>query len=295
MTEGTTGLDLEVTAAQRALSAAEIAAKDIQLIISASFPALPEPCIGNSAHLASSLGAVDAATYNIECACAGGLVALRAAQLELVNDPALEHVLVTASCSYSRTITPLHPARDHVADGAFASVVSSATPNEGIIASSLVNSSPTGPLLSWRVSSATPSGIILDVHQNTAMLIQSWTLGRIPKLWDVVLERAGLARTAIDHWVVNAPTASFVREVITALGGDPEGMINTYPRLGNIGPVLFGAALYYTAVERRPMPGDLVACCSVGSKASLALAIMRWPSSLVAHSTSSFDDPAPTL
>ena len=40
---------------------------------------------------------------------------------------------------------------------------------------------------------------------------------------------------------------------------------------------MIGASLFYNALLRDFQPGDLIFCASVGSEASLAVTLMRWP------------------
>jgi 3-oxoacyl-[acyl-carrier-protein] synthase-3 len=270
------GLDLELQAAEEALELAGLEAADVDLVLSASFPALPEPCIGNATPLAFALGMREAAAFNVECACAGGLVALRNACQEVALGN-YRNVLVTVMCPYSPTVEPGHPALTVIGDAAFAMVVGPTKEGQGFEGAVLRNSGPTCELVSWGVSDKTPSGIRLEVSGATAGQLESWAQGEIPDLLERLLAQTGVTRGDIDHWALNAPTPSFVDRTLETMGMTPSHGINTNRLLGNIGPALIGASLFYGAYLRDYQPGDLVLCCSVGSEASLALGLMRWP------------------
>ncbi len=274
--EGSSGLDLDRQAVEEVLAAAAIDPKDIDLVISATFPALPEPCIGNATPLAWALGMDEAAAYNMESACAGGLVALRNACHEVALG---EHsnVLVTVGCPYSPTVEDGHPAYDVIGDASYAMLVGPTKQGQEFLGSVIRNSGPTCPLVSWSVSDKTPSGIRLEVGGKTAGKLEEWALTQIPELSQRLFERAGVDRSDVKHWAVNAPTPSFADRAIRTMGASPEDGVNTNRLVGNIGPSLIGVSLFYNAVLREFQPGDLVACCSVGSEASLALTLMRWP------------------
>ncbi len=270
------GFDIEKEVALQALAAAEVDPADIDLVISASFPALPEPCIGNATPLAWKLGMEKAAAYNVESACAGGLIGLRTACQEIQLGE-YDQVLVTVGCPYSPTIEEGHPATDVIGDAAYAMVVAPTRPGQEFLGSVIRNSGPTCPLVSWKVDLGVPSGIRLEVHGKTAGQIEAWALEQLPELFGHLLERTGIAREEIRHWVVNAPTMSFVGRALEKMGAAQGDGVDINRIVGNIGPSLIGVSMFYNAQLRDFQTGDLVLCCSVGSEASLAVSLMRWP------------------
>lgn len=274
--DGRSGLDLELQAAEEALELAGITADEVDLVLSASFPALPEPCIGNATPLAFEMGMREAAAFNVECACAGGLVALRNACQEVALGN-YRNVLVSVVCPYSPTVEPGHPALTVIGDAAHAMVVGPTAAGQDFLGAVIRNSGPTCELVSWTVSDTTPSGIRLEVNGATAGQLESWAQGEIPELLERLLAQAGVGRDDVDHWVLNAPTPSFVDRTLQTMGVTPAHGVNTNRLLGNVGPSLIGASLFYGAYLRDFRPGDLVLCCSVGSEASLALGLMQWP------------------
>lgn len=276
LAEGVTGLDLEKEVALKTLAAADFDPSEVDLVISASFPALPEPCIGNATPVAWELGMENAAAYNIESACAGGLLALRAACQE-VNLGNYKNVLVTVGCPYSHTTEPGHPALDVIGDAAFGMLVGPTRQGEEFLGSYIRNSGPTCPLVSWGISPTTPSGIRLNVNGKTAGQLEKWSHLQLPELCDQLFERTGLSRHDVQHWVTNFATISFVDKAVQVMGGRPQDAVNCNRLAGNIGPALIGVSLFYSALMRDFKPGDLVLCYSVGSESSLALSLMRWP------------------
>jgi 3-oxoacyl-[acyl-carrier-protein] synthase III len=276
MTSGQSGLDLEKEAALQALAAAELDPADVDLVISASFPALPEPCIGNATPLAWELGMTNAAAFNVESACAGGLIGLRNACQE-VRVGEQEKVLLTVACPYSPTIEAGHPATDVIGDAAYAMVIAPTRPGQEFLGSVIKNSGPTCDLVSWAADGRAPSGIRLQVGPQTAGQLEAWALAQLPEIFERLLARTGIAREEIRHWVVNAPTMSFVGRALDNLGARRDDGVDINRIAGNIGPSLIGVSLFYNAWLRDFQPEDVVLCCSVGSKSSLALTLMRWP------------------
>ena len=276
LAEGTSGLDLERVAVEQALAAAALEPGDVDLVLSASFPALPEPCIGNATPLAWEMGMERAAAWNIESACAGGLVALRSACHEVTLGE-YDTVLLVVGCPYSHTIETGHPATDVIGDAAYAMVVGPTAPGHELIGSMIRNSGPTCPLVSWSVDPRAPSGIRLTVDGSTAGRLEDWALVQLPEMLRQLFERTRTSVADIDHWVINAPTPSFVDRALGVMGAEASSGVNTNRLAGNVGPALLGVSLFYSAILRRFQPGDLVLCCSVGSESSLALCLLRWP------------------
>lgn len=273
---GESGLDLDRNVALQAMSAAGVEPKDVDLVLSGSFPALPEPCIGNATPIAWELGMERAAAWNVESACASGVVALRTACQEV----ALGHydtVLVIVGCPYSHTVEKDHPAYDVIADAAFALIVGPTTEGQEFLGSVIRNSGPTCSLVSWSVDLQVPSGIRLAVGPKTAGQLESWAMDILPGLAGELFESTGLSPADVDHWVSNAPTPGFVDRALPVMGAEPTDGVNTNRLIGNVGPALIGVSMFYNALLRRFQPGDLVLCCSVGSEASLALSLLRWP------------------
>ncbi len=276
LADGVSALELERAAADQVMVAAGLDAADVDLVLSASFPALPEPCIGNATPLAWEMGMERAAAWNVESACAGGVVALRSACQE-VKLGEYDTVLVVIGCPYSLTIEKGHPATDVIGDAAYAMIVGPTAPGHEMLGSVIQNSGPTCPLVSWSVDARAPSGIRLTVDGSTAGQLENWALVEIPKLSRRLFARTGLSVADVDHWVINAPTPNFVDRALEAMGADPGGGVNTNRLAGNVGPALLGVSLFYSAILRDFQPGDLVLCCSVGSESSLALCIFAWP------------------
>ncbi len=274
--DGMTGFDLDQAVAEDVMRVAGLEPKDVDLVLSASFPALPEPCIGNATPAAWKLGMVKAAAWNIESACAGGLVALRSACHEVMLG-AHDTVLLIVGCPYSHTIDSGHPAEDVIGDAAFAMIIGPTAPGQELIASVIRNSGPTCPLVNMNPDLSMPAGIRLVVGSKTAGKLENWALQQLPELSRELFEGSGFGPDDIDHWVCNAPTPGFVDRALATMGGDRRRGVNTNRLVGNIGPALIGVSLFYNAILRKFQPGDLVLCCSVGSEASLALTLLRWP------------------
>jgi 3-oxoacyl-[acyl-carrier-protein] synthase-3 len=115
--------DLALVAARRALEVAGIEAKDLGLIVYASFtPSQDIP--GDHCVLAQELGAHDTATFNLKAACAGSIYGLSIAW-SMIASGLYEHVLVVGSETISKALNFHDPITSIIfGDGAGAAVVS---------------------------------------------------------------------------------------------------------------------------------------------------------------------------
>ena len=97
-----TAADLACTAAQKALAAAELSAKDIDLIIMATIT--PDMCCPSGANwLQAKLDAPQAVTFDVTAACSGFIFGLNVAEQYLKNRTCSK-VLVVASEIMTRTL-----------------------------------------------------------------------------------------------------------------------------------------------------------------------------------------------
>ncbi len=275
-----TGLELDKVVAAQVLDVAGLAPGDIDLVISASFPALPEPCIGNATPLAFEMGMEKAAAWNIESACAGGLVAYRSACHEVMLGE-YDTILLVVGCPYLQTVEPGHPAADVIGDAAYAMIIGPTAEGQGFLGGVVRNSGPTCPMVAWSIDPKVPSGIRLTVGRKTAGQLEDWVLTILPELLEELFERTGFSAEDIDHWVSNAATPRFVDRALNTMGAQPDGGVNINRLVGNVGPALIGVSLFYNAILRDFQPGDLVLSYSVGSESSMALTLFRWPENVI--------------
>src|SRR5690606_38588582 len=118
---GESSLTLETTVAKKAMAAAQLEPKDIDLLIVSSF--LPDhfECM-DAQYVARDLG-LRGMAFNLESACASAMVGLQTA-CGLVKSGQYRNVLVVASCTYSRDTDTRDTISWTSGDGAGAFVVS---------------------------------------------------------------------------------------------------------------------------------------------------------------------------
>jgi 3-oxoacyl-[acyl-carrier-protein] synthase-3 len=130
--------DLATTAAERALDAAAVKAEDLDLIVLATdTPEYVSPA--TSVVVQHRLGARNAGTFDLNCACAGFVTALDTASKYIIADESYRNVLVIGAYAMSKYIDWADKKTCTIfADGAGALVLQASTEGPGFLASKLV-------------------------------------------------------------------------------------------------------------------------------------------------------------
>ncbi|MBT8495151.1 MAG: 3-oxoacyl-ACP synthase [Deltaproteobacteria bacterium] len=270
---GDSALSLELPAAREAMELAGLAASDVDLVISSAFPA-DEVGVGNAVFLARELG-ITGAAWNLETACSGALVALQTAAA-LVEAGRHDNVLVVVSCTYSRVNDEDSTLSFNIGDGAAAFVVG-ASPTPGVLAGASVNTSETVGAIGYAIEPR-PDEPVIRMHptRGAGPVLRDSTELRVPQCTGKVLEASGLRLDDIDLFCCNTPTAWYADFFATKLGVDRERVMDVHPEYGNVGPVLWPAALHKAATAGRISQGDRVLLFSIGSVSSAAAAVLQW-------------------
>jgi 3-oxoacyl-[acyl-carrier-protein] synthase-3 len=130
--------DLALHAGQQALKSARIKAEDVDLIIlSTDTPDYLSPA--TSVVVQYKLGAENAGTFDVNCACAGLVTSLDIASRYIKTDPGMKNILVIGAYGMTRFMDWTdHYTCTIFADGAGAMVLQSSEEREGFIASKLI-------------------------------------------------------------------------------------------------------------------------------------------------------------
>ncbi|MEQ9551960.1 MAG: 3-oxoacyl-ACP synthase [Coleofasciculus sp. G3-WIS-01] len=221
-------LMLECQAAQEVLSAANLKAEDIEVVIVASiFP--DEIGFGNAAYLARKLN-LHCPAWNLESTCSSALIALQNASA-LVQTGEYQNVLVVVSHLGSNAVDKEDSLSWFMGDAAGAFLVDSLHPNQGILGSKIVHTAATCEAYSHELEldrqgkprMRTRTGENPSVLAETAVeFVRTCCQGAIAS--------AGVTLDQIDFFAFNTPTAWYASVCTQALGIDPERTLNLYPR-----------------------------------------------------------------
>lgn len=272
---GQNSLSIECGAARRALDAAGIGPKDIDITLCASFLG-DHAGLGNGAFLARALD-LSGPAWNVESTCAGSLAALDMAA-SLIGSGRANRVLVVTSCDYSRRIDAADVLSWTSGDGAAAFVVGRASENHGILGSHFVPTTSTCGSLYFEYCEPAPKeyGVRMQCTAEAGRLLRETSEDCIRRTCEKALEDAGLAVSDVAHFIFATPTAWYASFCARSLRIDPKRCVDTYPQYANIGPVCWLANLHEHARNRGIRAGDIVLLCAIGSVSSAGAIVARF-------------------
>lgn len=275
LAEDESSLSLSYRAACDALAAAEIEPESIDLMLVATL--FPEQIVpGNAAFLAGQLG-LKGAAWNLDSTCSNALVALQTA-CALVRSGEYRQVLVVICTNYSHFTDPNDTLSFLSGDGAGAFVVSSLKPNQGVLASKIINTASTcGTFYNeLTVDSEGKPRMYIRAGKDAGKMLSETSIKFVRECCLGALAKAGVALEEIKFFAFNTPTAWYANVCAKALGIDLERTINLHDRYANIGAMLPLANLYHGAASGKIAEGDLVLVYTIGSVSNAAASVMRW-------------------
>jgi 3-oxoacyl-[acyl-carrier-protein] synthase III len=272
---GQTSLSLECGAARRALDAAGIGPRDIDITLCVSFLG-DHAALGNGAFLARALE-LPGPAWNVESTCAGSLVALDLAA-SLIGSGRAQRVLVVTSCDYSRRIDETDVLSWTSGDGAAAFVVGRASEDHGILGSHFIPTTSTCGSLYFEYCELAPNeyGVRMQCTADAGRLLRETSEDCIRRSCEKALEAAGMTIDDVQHFIFATPTAWYANFCARSLRIDPNRCVDTYPQYANIGPVCWLANLHEHARRHGIRAGDIVLLCAIGSVSSAGAIVARF-------------------
>ncbi|HUO87517.1 MAG TPA: ketoacyl-ACP synthase III [Thermoanaerobaculia bacterium] len=254
--------DLAVQAARQALERAGRRPEDVDLlIVGTDSPDYLTPA--TSVVVQHKLGAVDAGTFDIGCACASFATGLATAAGWLAVNPGLGTVLVVGVYLMHKLADPADPMSFFYGDGAGAALLE-ASPEPGFVAAATqADGSYAGHWGIFAGGTAEPASVAAVEAGRT----QVWMLERYPpevnhegwpRLARRVARDGGFALDDVDLWVLTQVRKPSIELVMGELGLPVERAHTVMEEQGYTGSACLGMA-FHDAVERgRVATGDLV-------------------------------------
>lgn len=285
VTEGESSVTLGAEAARKALIAAGITASDVDSLLAVSMFA-DRVGAGDAGFLAKELGTGGGA-FNLEATCSGSMAALLTA-CALVRAGLKERVLVVATAVMSRAIDADDVTSRLCGDAAAAFIVGEVEEGFGLLGAETCHTGETCG--TWKLDAVEdPSGttvggqrIRLRVDPSIAHVLRATAEPHLLRSCDGALRKAGIERGDVDQFVVNTPTAWHAEFSARALDVDPKRVVDTFPQVANIGPVLMPMNAFVAASQGRIQRGDIVVLYTFGGQAESGAAVMRWPDTALA-------------
>lgn len=274
--------DMALVAAQRALEAAGLTAKDLDMIIVGTVtPDLPMPACASI--LQQKLGAGPIPSFDISAACAGFIYAMSIAD-QFIRSGAQKHVLIVGVELLSRILNW----KDRTTcvlfgDGAGAAVLGPATANDGpgILSTKLyTDSSLVGSLCIPAGGSKerlTPEALATQrdkVHM-AGQDIFKVAVKNLTSASRSALEQANLPSSAVRWVVPHQANLRIIAQVAQRLDIPLERFVLNIEKYGNTSSASIPIALDEALRDGRIEKGDTVLMCALGAGISWGSALVR--------------------
>ena len=287
MAEDEVTSDLALHAGREALKNAGIEPEDLDLIIlSTDTPDYLSPA--TSVVVQYKLGAKNAGTFDVNCACAGLVTSLDIASRYIRTDSSINSVLVIGAYGMTKFVDWTdHYTCTLFADAAGAMVLQPSEEKEGFIASKLIADGSFYDHLGVFVGGTAEPPTIEAIQNNRHHLafrkrfpadtnLQHW-----PKLTRDCISKANLTIDDIDWVFFTQVNIRTIEAVMRDLGLPLEKTHNVMDKWGYTGSACIALAMYDAIAQGKLPPpgkgnGEYIALCSSGGGFNMAAAVLRW-------------------
>lgn len=283
MAEDETTSGMITAASRQALERAGIGPEEIDLVLVATdTPDYISPATASVVQ--ANLGAKNAGTYDINCACAAWVTAMDMAARYIATDPDYRTILVTAGYGMTKFVDWSDKYTATLfADGASAVVVQAGdTPGflSGKLSADGTFHDALGIFTGGTARPATPEVIAENgkpVVQFVKKFPATFNSDNWPPLVQAAVRKAGLALDDIDMFLftqLNLRTIEYVMEALSQPMSKTHWIMDKW---GYLGSACIPAALD-DAIEqgRGPKPGDNIVFCATGGGMAMAASVWRW-------------------
>lgn len=275
--------DLATQAAIAALADAGIAAADLDLILLATdTPEYVSPA--TSVVVQERIGAVNAGTFDINCACAGFVTTLDTAFKYMIADGSYKNVLVIGCYAMSKFIDWQDKKTSTLfADGAGAFVMQAVDGEPHFLASKLVADGSYHSFMgifAGGTKEPITQAVLDENNFNRLRFAQKYppevNINGWPKIVDDVLAKASLTRDDVDVFLwtqVNLSTIKMVMELMEIPWEKTHTVMDKWGYTGSACiPMVFHDAVAQGKIKR----GDTVVMCASGGGLNMACLAMKY-------------------
>ena len=282
MADGETTSDLAAAAGRQALERAGIGAEELDLIIVASdTPDYLSP--GTASPVQAKLGARNAATFDVGCACASWVTALDVGSKAIMADPDYQAVLVVGAYAMTRFVDWKDKYTCTLfADGAGA-VVLRAGDAPGVLATKLRAFGEYHDALGIYAGGASRPATPEEVAANGKPRVQfvrkfpaTFNADHWPPLIHGALAKAGLGLKDASFFLFTQLNLRTIEAMMGALGQPMEKTHWIMDKWGYTGSACIPMALDDAAQQGKLRAGDNVVLCASGGGIAMGAAVLRW-------------------
>ncbi len=275
--------DLATEAARKALQAAGVEAESVDLIILATdTPEYISPA--TSVVVQHRLGAKNAGTFDINCACAGFVTALDTASKYVIADDSYKNVLVIGAYAMSKYVDWTEKKTATIfADGAGAVLLQAAEDGPGFLASKLVAEGSYHdhmgiyaggtqmPMTEEILREGMWGKVRFAKKYPSAVNTEGW-----PAIVYDVLGKCDLTLDDVALFLFTQVNLSTIREVMSNLSLPMERTHTVMRKWGYTGSACIPMVLDDAVREGKLKPGDIFVMCASGGGLNMACAAFRF-------------------
>ena len=284
--KGSSLRDLGVESAQQALKNSGTDAKDIDLVIVAT--STPDDLFGDAGAIAASIGATNAAAFDITAACSGFVYGLVTAS-QFLNSGAYKKVLVVGADALTRFLNWEDRGTCILfGDGSGATVLE-ATDSEddsGILGFALHSDGNRAENLKLAFESnfqeldnddrnVVDKGEYGKMYMNGAE-VYKFAVSEVPDVISEGLNNAGLGPADVDWLLLHQANIRIMEHAADVLGIPMEKVLRNIQEYGNTSAGSIPLALAEAVREGKVKKGDIIACAGFGAGLSWASVIIKW-------------------
>ena len=287
MAEDEVTSDLAYHAGIQALENAGVGPKELDLIIlGTDTPDYISPA--TSVVVQHKLGAKNAGTFDVNCACAGLVTSLDIGARYIATDEKIDSILVIGAYGMTKFVdwTDLYTCTVF-ADGAGAMVLRASEEREGFISSKLIADGAFHDYLGIYVggTSEPPTVEAIQNHRHHLAFRKRYTTNPNIEHWPTLtkdcISKASLSLEDIDWFFFTQVNIKVIEAVMEELGVPFEKTHTIMDKWGYTGSSCIALAMY-DAVDQGKLPppgqgnGEYIALCASGGGFNMAAAVLQW-------------------
>ncbi|MFD8396633.1 3-oxoacyl-ACP synthase III family protein [Streptomyces sp. NPDC059680] len=274
--------DMAVLAAQQALINAGLTASDIDwIIVATSTPDQPQPA--TAALTQDGLGAYGSFAFDVNCVCAGFVVALHTAARLVARPGSVGRALVIGSDVYSRILdfqdrrtAPLF------GDGAGAVVIGSVDKKSGFLGTRLVTDGMFHDYIGVQAGGSRRPACkdTLDQGEHYFRMrgreVRNYVIRELPVAVNELLDCAEIDPNQVNHFIPHQANGAMLSEVWERLGLKQAKAQLTVERHGNTGTASIPLALDAANRSGALIADELILMAGFGGGMTTATILLRW-------------------
>lgn len=273
--------DLSVEAARRAIRAAEVDPREIDLVVIATFTPDYLSCPSTACLVQDRLG-LDAPAFDVQAACSGFMYALvTGAQYVATGNSRL--ALVIGADANSRIVNPWDQRTAPLfGDGAGAVLLAQGSKQQGLVCYQMGSDGRGGPLLEIHEGGTrhplTTETVVAGGHYLTmdGRNVFKWAVRAITETIRLLLERTGLGPLDVAQYLLHQANIRIIGHAMEQLGIPAEKVYNNLHRYGNTSAGSVPIALDEAWRAGRFTRGDTLLLSGFGAGLTWGTALVRW-------------------